>query len=75
MGEQYDPDYKFTVEELISFRLGSHRQTIDTIYAAAVAEFVIEQKLVKIKKLWEEKEFKLAKHIPDSVYRNGRPII
>lgn len=72
MGEQYDPSYKFTVEELMAYQLGSHREVIDSIYSAAIAEFAIEMKLEKVKKLWEEKDFKLAKHIPDSMYKSGQ---
>jgi hypothetical protein len=71
MGEQYDPSYNFTVNELIELRLGSHRQFVDTVHAAAVAEHAIEVKLEKIQHLWDEKVFKLAKHIPDSMYKNG----
>lgn len=72
MGEPYDAEHQFTVEELLAYNLGSHTQTINAIYSAAVAEFSIEQKLVKIRKLWTDKEFKLAKHIPDSVFKRGK---
>ena len=69
MGEPYEEDYEFTVEELLSYNLASHSNTINNVYAAAVAEFAIEQKLSAIRKTWEEKEFKVAKHMPDSVYK------
>ena len=69
MGEPYDPEHQFTVEELLSYNLAAHASTINDVYAAAVAEYAIEQKLIKVKKLWEEREFKLAKHIPDSMYK------
>ena len=73
MGEQYDPDHEFVVEELLSYNLGAHSAIINTVYQAALAEFDIEQKLVKMRKLWEEQEFRLAKHIPDSLYK-GRSL-
>ena len=69
MGEPYDPKHEFSVEELLAYNLGSHAQIITTIYSAAVSEFTIEKKLVKIRKLWQEREFKLAKHIPDSLFK------
>ena len=40
-----------------------------SVYQAALSEYQIEQQLNRLRKIWEEKEFKLAKHIPDSVYR------
>ena len=69
MGENFDANREFTVEELLSFNLGAHADIINTVYAAAVSEFAIEQQLVKIRKMWVEREFKLAKHIPESVYK------
>ena len=69
MGETYDPDHEFTVEELLAYNLGAHADVINSVYAAAVAEFAIEQKLIKIRKMWSEREFKLAKHIPESVFK------
>ena len=75
MGETYDPEHEFTVEELLSYDLASHSTTILDVHAAAVAEYAIEQKLTKIKKLWEEREFKLAKHIPDSMYKGMKTLI
>ena len=72
MGEHFDANRDFTVEELLSFNLGAHADIINTVYAAAVSEFAIEQQLVKIRKMWIEREFKLAKHIPESVYKGAR---
>ena len=72
MGETYDPDHEFTVEELLAYNLGAHADVINSVYAAAVAEFAIEQKLIKIRKMWSEREFKLAKHIPDSVFKGTK---
>ena len=71
MGEHFDANRDFTVEELLSFNLGAHADIINTVYAAAVSEFAIEQQLVKIRKMWIEREFKLAKHIPESVYKGA----
>ena len=72
MGEQYDAEHEFIVEELLSYNLSSHSKLINTVYAAAVGEFAIEQRLVKVKRLWEEMEFKLAKYIPESLLKRGR---
>ena len=69
MGETYDAEHEFTVEELLAYNLGAHADVINSVYAAAVAEFAIEQKLIKIRKMWSEREFKLAKHIPESVFK------
>ncbi len=71
LGEQYNPDHQFTVEELLGYDLMAHADTINSIYACAVAEYQIEQNLHKLQKTWTEKEFTLAKHLPDSLYRRG----
>jgi hypothetical protein len=74
MGEQYDPHWNFTVDDLLSYNLGQHSLLINTVYQGAVAEYDLEQKLNRVKKYWEEKQFKLAKHIPDSVYAQGESL-
>ncbi|XP_013418883.1 dynein heavy chain domain-containing protein 1-like [Lingula anatina] len=68
IGEEYEPGWNVTVAELLDLNLGEHSLLINTIYTGAKSEFALEQKLVKLRKLWQEKNLKLAKHIPDSVY-------
>lgn len=75
MGEQFDPEHEFIVDELLSYNLGAHSRLINTVYSAAVAEFAIEQRLVKVQRLWEDMEFKLAKFIPESVLKRGEGVI
>ena len=69
MGEQLDPTHQFLVDELLSYNLNLHAAMITSVYQAALSEFAVEQQLVKLQHMWQEKEFKVAKHIPDSVYR------
>ncbi len=71
MGEQFDPDHEFTIQELLFYNLHANGHIINKVYRAALAENTIEQQLGKLRKLWQEKELKLAKHIPDSVYRGA----
>lgn len=73
MGEKFEEDWEFTVEELLAYDLASHQGLIDAIFSRARAEYRLEQKLNKIEKLWTSNDvyFKLAKHIPDSVYTAG----
>lgn len=74
MGENYDGSWQPTVAELLSYNLGKHAILIGNIFARAKAEFQLEQKLSKLHKMWNEKDlyFRLAKHIPDSVYSSGQ---
>ncbi|XP_074658718.1 dynein heavy chain domain-containing protein 1-like, partial [Tubulanus polymorphus] len=74
MGEQYDASVQFTVNELLSLNIVEHSQSINTVYQAALAEYELEMKICKLKKLWEGKEFKLAKHILDSVFAKGEEV-
>nr|XP_006818816.1 PREDICTED: uncharacterized protein LOC100376274 [Saccoglossus kowalevskii] len=64
MGQIYQPGYAYTVADLLSFNLNEHSMLINTICAGATAEFALEQTLNKLRKMWELKEFQLAKHIP-----------
>ena len=75
MGERYEPERDFTVAALLGYNLTSHTTLITTVHQAAQAEYVVEQKLAKLKKMWDERTFKLAKHICDSIYKednNGK---
>ena len=72
MSERYKPDKDFTVEDLLNYNLGKHCSLITTIYQTAQAEYAVEQKLAKLKKLWDERCFKLAKHICESVYNTDK---
>ncbi|XP_052798483.1 dynein heavy chain domain-containing protein 1-like isoform X5 [Mya arenaria] len=67
MNESYDPKKQFTVSDLLTYDLKDHEQLVNQIYLGAVAEYDLEQKIGHMKKFWLEREFKLAKHIPDSL--------
>ena len=64
LGQVYESSHAYTVQELLSFDLSEHSLQINTICNGAAAEFALEQSLIKLRRLWEDKEFKLAKHIP-----------
>ncbi|XP_038044677.1 dynein heavy chain domain-containing protein 1-like [Patiria miniata] len=64
LGQVYEPSHPYTVQELLSFSLSEHSLQINTICNGAAGEFALEQSLIKLRRLWEEKELKLAKHIP-----------
>ncbi|XP_071943742.1 dynein heavy chain domain-containing protein 1-like [Antedon mediterranea] len=68
LGQTYIPGQHFTVAELLSFNLSQHSLQVNTICNGALAEFTLETKLKQIRKVWDEKEFKLAKHIPEQMY-------
>ena len=70
MNESYDPKREFTVADLLTYDLEEHAQLIHSIYLGAVAEYDLELKIGYLKKFWEEREFKLAKHIPDSLLQS-----
>ena len=69
MGEPYDSSHQFVVEELLAYNLASNAAMIRSVHQAALSEFAVEQQLIKLQRMWQEKSFKVAKHIPDSVYR------
>ena len=69
MGEHFEHERHFTVEALLGYNLSTHDALITTVHKSAHAEYIIEQKLNNLKRLWEERTFKLAKHMCDSVYR------
>lgn len=73
MGEKYDTSWQLTVDQLISYQLLEHEALINAIYSRAQSEYQLEQKLNKLEKMWSSNEiyFKLAKHIPDTVYTAG----
>ena len=64
MGQDYDPTWDFTVADLLSFHLGRYKDLISAICAGAAAEYALELQLNQLARGWEEKDFKLAKHIP-----------
>ncbi|ESP00380.1 hypothetical protein LOTGIDRAFT_173233 [Lottia gigantea] len=68
MNEPYDPSHSLTVDDLIVCNLTEHAELINSVYLSSLAEYDLELKLNKITANWEEKAFKLAKHIPDSLY-------
>lgn len=67
MNETYDSDKQFTVSDLLTYDLEENAALIHSIYLGAIAEYDLELKINQVIKLWEEREFKLAKHIPDSI--------
>ncbi|XP_028405416.1 dynein heavy chain domain-containing protein 1-like isoform X2 [Dendronephthya gigantea] len=62
MGQQYDPTWQFTIADLYSFKLGLHKELINSICNGAVKEYALELNLRSVAKKWTEKDFKLAKH-------------
>lgn len=64
MGQDYDPTWQFTVADLLSFNLGRYKDLIATVCSGATAEYALEQQLERLIRGWQEKDFKLAKHIP-----------
>ena len=64
MGQDYDPSWDFTVADLLSFNLGRYKDLITAICAGAAAEYALELQLNQLARAWQEKDFKLAKHIP-----------
>ncbi len=72
LGQVYQQTKMYTVSELISYNLREHSLQINSICAGAAAEFALEQCLIRLRKLWEEKEFKLAKHIPNIKQKKGK---
>ena len=64
LGQDYDPSWDFTVADLLSFNLGRYKDLIAAICAGAAAEYALELQLNQLARAWQEKDFKLAKHIP-----------
>ena len=62
MGQLYDAEWKFTIADLYSFKLGLHKELINSICSSAVKEYALELQLRSLAKKWTEKDFKLAKH-------------
>ncbi|KAJ8313858.1 hypothetical protein KUTeg_008419 [Tegillarca granosa] len=73
MNESFDPDKFYTVADLLAYDLDGHSHLIHTIYLGAIAEYDLEINIAQVKKFWEERQFKLAKHIPDSIYNSKDP--
>ena len=72
MGQGYDPSWQFTVADLLSLDLGRYKDLITTICSGAAAEYALEIQLNQLAQAWQEKDFKLAKHIPLMRPRMGR---
>ena len=69
MCEPYEPDHQFTVAELMSYQLSEHADLVHATYMSAIAEYDLEQRLGRITRFWQDRVFKLAKHIPDSMFK------
>nr|XP_022307447.1 dynein heavy chain domain-containing protein 1-like isoform X3 [Crassostrea virginica] len=74
MNEPFDPNREFTVSDLLAYDLEQHSDLIHQVYLGAIAEYDLELRINQISKFWEEQEFKLAKHIPDSVITSKEQI-
>nr|KAG5709415.1 hypothetical protein BaRGS_029264 [Batillaria attramentaria] len=68
MNEPHIGSTTFTVAELMSFNLSDNADLVHRVYLSAVAEYDLEQQMSRIKRVWQDKNFKLAKHIPDSMF-------
>lgn len=67
MNKPYVSNHQFTVDELMSYSLSDHSDIICATYKSAVAEYDFEQSLSRIVALWQDRQFKLAKHIPEGL--------
>ncbi|XP_035689698.1 dynein heavy chain 7, axonemal-like [Branchiostoma floridae] len=75
VGMGKDPNeigWSMSVGDLIDMDLPKHSQLINQIYTAATSEFSLEQSLGKLRRMWEEKEFKLAKYIRELPVRREK---
>ncbi|XP_066302844.1 dynein heavy chain domain-containing protein 1-like [Branchiostoma lanceolatum] len=75
VGMGKDPNeigWSMSVGDLIDLDLPKHSQLINQIYTAATSEFSLEQSLGKLRRMWEEKEFKLAKYIRELPVRREK---
>ena len=59
MGETFDSSNSYVVNDLLELNLGQFAAIINRTYSAAMAEYLLEQRLKKICKLWEGLEFKV----------------
>ncbi|XP_019630284.1 PREDICTED: dynein heavy chain domain-containing protein 1-like [Branchiostoma belcheri] len=64
--------WSMTVGDLIDLDLPKYSQLINQIFTAATSEFSLEQSLGKLRRMWEEKEFKLAKYIRELPVRREK---
>jgi hypothetical protein len=69
MGDHLERE--LSVADVQSLGLSDHRQVIDTVYASAVAEYRVQYQLKLLQAQWDNLEFKLATHIPDSLYKQN----
>ena len=60
MGETFDATNSYFVNDLLELNLGQFASIINRTYSAAMAEYLLEQRLKKICKLWEGLEFKVS---------------
>lgn len=74
LGREYDPAKHYKVQDLINLHLSVYSQLIDGVLASAVEAYGVEQRFNKIRSFWEEREFKLAKHVLDSTQESGQNV-
>lgn len=70
IGDVYDPKRELLLNELLDYQLDEQEQFIDQVCQNALAEYDLELQITQLAKFWSEREFKLAKHIPDSIYND-----
>lgn len=54
--------------DLLSYDITEKSLPINKICSGAMSEFALEKSLVKLRQVWEEKNFKLAKHLIKGQY-------
>ena len=67
MSAVYISNKKYLIQELLSLDLTKHKDMIMAVHQLAIAEYDLEQRVKKMKRVWEDKMFKLLKYIPDTL--------
>ncbi|KAK7008742.1 dynein heavy chain domain-containing protein 1, partial [Biomphalaria glabrata] len=73
MNVPYNPNAQLTVADLLSFNLADHADLINRVYLSALTENNVTSRLDTIISFWQERHFKLAKYLPDSLYNKEQP--
>jgi len=72
VGREYDSSKQYKVDDLISLHLTVYHRLIDSVLSSAIDAYGVEQRFNKIRSFWMAREFKLAKHVLDSVLKSGQ---
>ncbi|PAA87882.1 hypothetical protein BOX15_Mlig022241g1 [Macrostomum lignano] len=70
-GSDFDPNREPRLVELLAFDLPAHGKLINSVCAAALAEYQLEKTLARLNKLWLDKELKMVRHVTESVIADG----